>query len=269
MKMKNILNIALVSAIGLGFASCTKVIDVNLDNVAPVMVVEANITDTAGPYQVRLNKTIDIDKDNNFPAVQNATVTMSDDAGNTETLQETAAGVYTGTAIQGVSGRTYTLTIATNDGETYTAVSTMPQKVTYDSLGMKAVTGFDGEVLYPTVYFTDPAGVENYYRAVRYVNGIPDGDLYIRSDQFSDGNSRELILFAQGPPEERNLMPGDVVTVELRCINEQMYDYLTERSEADGNSQAATPANPEGNISNDALGYFSAHTSDTKKLNLP
>lgn len=266
----NIKNLSyLILALGFSFASCTKVIDVKLDDTEPVIVIEGNITDTVGPYMVRVSKTIDIDQDNNFPGVGGATVTITDDAGNSETLLEQSTGTYIGTTLQGVPGRTYTLTVATNDGNTYVASSTMPQKIQYDSLGLRTITDFAEDATYPVVYYRDPPGQGNYYRAVRYVNNIPDGELYIESDELIDGKNREAVLINQGPPEERNLNPGDIVTVEVQCIDKQMYDYLIELSEADGNSQAATPANPYGNISNSALGYFSAHTSETKKLDLP
>jgi len=179
-------------------------------------------------------------------------------------LAETAAGIYKTSAMRGVPGRTYTLS-AIVDGITYTAVSTMPVKVPYDSLGLKEVAAFDGPQLYPTVFYRDPAGTGNYYRAVRYVNNIPDGELYIESDEFIDGKAREAILF-NGPDDDEELLPGDVVSVEMQCIDKQMYEYLLEREEADGNSQSAAPANPTGNISNGGLGYFSAHTSEVKQL---
>lgn len=259
----------IIAAMTIGFASCTKVIDVNLDKTEPKLVVEGNITDTTGPAMIKLTKTINIDKNNNFPGVSGAIVTISDNAGNSETLHEVEAGIYQTKTLVGVPGRTYTLTVQ-SEGTTYTAVSMMPVKVAYDSLGFKDVQTFDGMVPYPTVYYRDPVGQGNYYRAVRYVNGIPDGELYIESDEFIDGKNRAAILFnGGGRDEEDNLKPGDVVTVEMQCIDKTIYEYLLEREEADGNSQAASPANPTGNISNGAAGYFSAHTSETKILPLP
>mgnify|MGYP000388871408 CR=1 FL=1 len=266
--MKQLTYLAAIIITGISFASCTKVIDVNLDKTEPKIVIEGNLTDTAGPGMVKITRTIDIDKNNNFPGVRGATVIIKDDAGNEEVLTETEAGVYKTMTLRGVEGRTYTLTVSI-DGTTYTAVSHMPMKVAYDSLGLKEVRGFDGLVPYPTVFYRDPVGIGNYYRAVRYVNNIPDGELYVESDEFIDGKNREAILFNGDSEEERVLQPGDVVTVEMQCIDKQMYEYLVEREEADGNSQAAAPANPTSNISNGAIGYFSAHTSETKVLALP
>ncbi|MCB9047152.1 MAG: DUF4249 domain-containing protein [Chitinophagales bacterium] len=262
--MKQLRYIAIAALTGMTFASCTKVIDVNLDNTEPKIVIEANLADNTGPNVVKVTRTIDIDKDNNFPGVSGAIVTMKDDAGYEEVLKEKEAGVYI-TNTPGVQGRTYTLTVMI-DGETYTAISKMPVKVPYDSLGQKEVMTFDGPQLFPTVYYRDPVGTGNYYRAIRYVNGIADGELYIESDEFIDGKHREAVLF--NGQEKEELQPGDIVTVEMQCLDRQMYEYLLEREEADGSSESAAPSNPTGNISNKALGYFSAHTSEIKVLDL-
>lgn len=265
--MKQLTYLAFIAITAFSIVSCTKVIDVNLSKSDPKVVIEANITDTIGPNMVRITKTTDIDKDNNFPNVTGAYVTITDDAGNQELLKETTPGTYVTSTTVGMPGRTYTLTVVA-DGQTYTAVSTMPQKVAYDSLGLKDVTTFDGPVPYPTVYYRDPVGLGNYYRAIRYVNNVYDGQTYVESDELIDGKAREAILFG-GPDDEEELLPTDIVTVEMQCIDKQMYEYLLELQEVDGGSEVATPANPISNISNGAVGYFSAHTSEVKVLALP
>jgi hypothetical protein len=50
------------------------------------------------------------------------------------------------------------------------------------------------------------------------------------------------------------------VKVEMQCIDLGTYTYLSTFNEASGNTNV-TPYNPVSNISNNALGYFSAHTS--------
>lgn len=266
--MKQLTYIAIAIFLGISVVSCTKIIDVNLSNTEPVHVIEANIDDNVGPYYVRITKTIDIDKNNNFPGVTGATVTISDDAGNSELLTDNGGGYYATNTLQGTPGRTYTLTVEV-EGKTYTSVCKMPTKVPFDSLGFKDVETFDGPVAYPTVYYTDPVGLGNYYRAIRYKNGEPDGEMYIESDEFIDGKSRSAVLFNGESDEVRVLAPGDTVTVEMRCIDRKIFEYLEQLVEADGNSNAATPANPKNNIEGGALGYFSVHTSEIKKLDLP
>ncbi len=266
--MNKLTYIALALIASITVTSCTKVIDVNLNNTEPVVVIEGNITDTTGPYTIKITSTIDIDKDNNFPGVSGAIVRIADNAGNVETLQEKGSGIYQTQTLQGVPGRTYTLTVVT-DGKTYTAESTMPAKVAYDSLNYEYILTFDGDLPYPAVHYTDPIGTGQYYRAKRYVNGVYDNQLYIESDEFIDGKSREAVLFNGDDDVEETLVPGDIITVEMQCIDKANYEYLEQLIEADGSSQSATPANPKGNISNGALGYFTAHTTSVKTLPLP
>ncbi|MEZ5018448.1 MAG: DUF4249 family protein [Flavipsychrobacter sp.] len=265
--MKRILYIALTAIAGISISSCTKVIDVNLNNTKPVIVIEGEITDTTGPYKVKITKTIDIDKNNNFPGVSGAVVTIADDAGNSETLVDMGSGgIYETRTLQGTPGRTYTLTVVV-EGTTYKATSTMPAKVAYDSLGYKEVNTPDGKEPYPTVYYRDPETKGNYYRAKQYVNGVFDGEIFVESDEFIDGKNRAAILF-NGPRDDEDKIINIVgeVTVEMQCIDKKNFEYLEQLVEASGNPQSATPANPVTNISNGALGYFSAHTSSFKKL---
>ncbi len=47
--------------------SCTKVINVNLNNANPNIVIEGVISDGAGPYQVQLSQTVNFSDPNIFP----------------------------------------------------------------------------------------------------------------------------------------------------------------------------------------------------------
>lgn len=268
--MRKILYIALTAIAGLSITSCTKVIDVNLNKTEPVIVIQGEITDTTGPYTVKVTKTIDIDKDNNFPGVSGAVVTIADDAGNSETLTDMGSGgIYETRTLQGTPGRTYTLTVVV-EGKTYTATSTMPAKVAFDSVGYKDITTPEGTEPYPTVYYKDPVGKGNYYRAKQYIAGVFDGQIFVESDEFIDGKKREAILFNGPDDDDDNIITTlGTITIEMQCIDKKNFEYLEQLIEADGNSESATPSNPVTNISNGALGYFSAHTSSFKTLPLP
>jgi hypothetical protein len=54
----------------------------------------------------------------------------------------------------------------------------------------------------------------------------------------------------------------------MNCVDKNVYDYFFTLSGVTGNNgfQTATPANPVSNISNGALGYFSAHTTQRVKV---
>lgn len=103
--------------------ACIDRYDLPQQIVDPKMVVDGLITNRVGPYRVRLSTAYDINTFVNSPnPIRKATVKISDDAGNEETLTEVDAGVYQTAAngIQGVIGRKYQLSISTEQGQYYT-----------------------------------------------------------------------------------------------------------------------------------------------------
>ncbi len=238
-------------------ASCQKVINIDLNSASPVIVIVGNISDQPGPYVVTLNQTVNFSLPNTFPPVDGAFVTISDNTGIVDTLFETATpGTYHTKKIMGIPGRTYTLTVISN-GQTYTSASTMPQLVTFDTLVVQQhIGGFRGgnDTSYtPNVVFQDPAAVANYYRFIETVNDTLQTNIDCIDDQYFNG---KYIAY----PIRHRLNVGDSVKIEMQCIDKGAYTYLTTVGEASGSTNV-TPANPVSNISNNALGYFSAHTS--------
>ncbi len=88
------------------------------------LVVDGQITDDPGPYTIKLWIPIQLDGTKNVgPPVSVKKVTISDDAGESEVLTEISTGTYktSSTGIHGTVGRSYTLTIITNNGKTVTS----------------------------------------------------------------------------------------------------------------------------------------------------
>ena len=61
--------------------SCEREIDLNLEDQSGNIVIEANVTDQAGPYTVRITKSVSFTQSNSYPRVENAQVTLSDNLG--------------------------------------------------------------------------------------------------------------------------------------------------------------------------------------------
>lgn len=247
--------IYIIAALAVGFTSCQKVIDVNIDNAPPKVVVQAEINENLGTW-VLLSRSIELDKDNNFPPISGAIVTIADDAGNSDVLAETDKGTYYGNNITGVPGRTYTLTVNV-DGETYTAVSTMPQRIDLDSVTARPFSGFGDAVDFLVIHYDDPQKQGDYVRAKVWINDNLVPDLFLEDDDFVNGNYREATLFSG----EYDLVNGDDIAIELNTLDKEVYDYFVELEEVSGSSQIASPSNPVTNIKGGALGYFSAQTS--------
>lgn len=245
----------------ISLSSCQKVIDLNVNNAAPQLVIEGNITNAAGPYSLHLSKTTNLNAaDNNLP-VSNAVVVLRDDQGQSDTLSETMPGQYLTHNIQGIPGHTYQLDIIA-EGQAYAAVTTMPQPVSLDSLYLLPAQSMGKEILQPVAVFKDPAGVRNYYRLVLYKNGVANKQLFVMDDQFTDGQLMKVPL----PDEDLIYSVSDHIQVELQGISEAMYLYYSSLQQT-MNQNSAAPANPVRQFSGgSALGYFSAHCVFTGSL---
>src|SRR5262249_29673984 len=95
--MKRSNSIVFVAAImALAAAACKKVINVDLNNADPHIVIEGEVTNQPGPYQVKITNTVNFSARNNYPPVSGATVTITDSTvKRTFTLSETSPGIYT------------------------------------------------------------------------------------------------------------------------------------------------------------------------------
>ena len=261
-------------------SSCTKVITIDLNSTKPNIVVDAEITDNPGPYTINLTQTINFTSDNVFPAVSGATVVISDNAGNTETLLETSPGNYTSSHLQGTDGRTYSILIQSN-GKSYTAISTMPAGVTIDSLvadtnshhgggfngGSSGYSGNPGVSV--RAVFTDPKGIVNYYRLIEYVNRVPNyNNITIISDKGQDGS----IIIENVARRDTSIHAGDTINVVLESIDANVYEYyrtLKLVSKSQTGIEPTVPGNPTTNLSNNALGFFSAYAVRSKYVIAP
>lgn len=258
--MKNIINIVCLAAL---LASCEKIIDLDYTENQSQIIIEGNITNEEGPYFVRITESIGISETGMNPTVDNAKVTIGDDAGNSETLTPEGNGYYRTTSIQGEEGRSYFLTVDV-DGQVYTAESTMPQNVPFDSIRVEELELF-GELQYTFVpVYHDPAEAGNYYRFKFALNNELLKQHLIQSDEIRNGQVNTLLLLIDD--EELELKAGDMVTLTMQCVDQNVGSYyraLVEMSNT-GPGGGTTPANPPNNITGGALGVFSAHTTQTR-----
>jgi hypothetical protein len=236
------------------------IIDLNLDDLEPAIVIVGNVTDQPGRYVVRVSQAGLYSRKRDPEPVSDAELTITDDTGNTETLYRLTDGVYQSRSLQGgVPGRTYTLKV-TVDSEVYTGTSTMPEPLELDSIQVIS-TGNGGYLHY---YFTDREGVDDFCRLKVYINDV-FRDEYLYQGRFTDG---EQIVLDDELDDWFDL--NDQVRIEFYTIDEATYIYLSMLKDLVGEGGdfdpqmpefiPVTPANPTSNLSNGALGYFSAST---------
>lgn len=245
--------------------SCEKVIDIEINETDKKYVIEGEVSTNASIASiVKLSKTKSFNEDNSFAGVSSAIVTIQENNGTVYPLTPIAEGVYTNSTLVGKWGSTYTLSV-TIAGNTFTAQSKMPNHVNLDTLTAETFSFGGNNTINIKPSYKDPIGLGNSYRFIQYRNGNLVRNIFVQNDAISDGRTITRPLINR----DSELKSGDLVTVVMQCIDEEVYKYWYSLEQAaTGNSQA-TPANPITNIKGGAIGVFSANTYSTKSIIIP
>jgi hypothetical protein len=241
--------------------SCEDVIEIELNYIEPKLVIEGVINDFDNQCIIKLSKTTDYFNQKTNPPVSDAVITLTDNVGTIVNFNESEPGTYLEESVHTKPNINYTLNIH-SEGNEYVAKATIPQKVNIDSLTYK----FNPEsMIYEVGYvvschFSDPGEFRNFYRLKTYninerTKAKYSEDLY--NDNLFNGNKVEL------PWSYDVYQELDTVVVELYTLDVQTYDYYKTLFSISGGEEMmsmTTPANPNTNINNGALGYFGAYT---------
>jgi hypothetical protein len=253
----------LVMALG---TACKKVIQVDLNESSSRVVIEGEITNIPGPYQIKITRSIPYSEDNIFPPVTGATVTVKDSVnGITYGFDELSPGIYSTNQFAGIPKHMYKLNVNA-DNQQYTAISTMPGTVHLDSVTFASNTSFNGKrELNAVANFQDPPELGNYFQFIEFVNGRQIPNIFVFEDRLSNGRYIEQALYN----DSAYIQKGDTLQLNMYCIDKSIYDYFFSLAQIVGNNggfQSASPANPNTNLTGGALGYFSAHTYNEVRL---
>ncbi len=263
--MNNIIRVICISFV---VAGCEKVVDIKYKSNQSEIVIEGNITNEPGPYFVKVTKSIDLANTGSYPAIDNAMITISDDSGNNDILTPVGNGSYRTNTITGAEGKTYKLTVHA-EGQTFVAESTMPQQSPFDSIKIQAdiITGETEYSLIPV--YTDPSTKGDNYRFVLWLNNKLVNQHLVQNDEIKNGVTNTVRLEIND--NDLAFKPGDSVAIQMQCIDKNVALYYTTLALMgdSGPGGGTTPNNPPGNISNGALGIFSAHTVNAKSALLP
>jgi hypothetical protein len=266
--LNNILNFIFAICL-LGLTACEKVIDLELQESDPSLVVEGILTNKLEPYKVRLTLTKDYFSSEDAPLVDDAMVTISDDAGNLDTLIYKNDGYYeTASDRQGEVGRTYTLNI-TQGEKFYSASSTMKEQFIIDSLQYVYVgesgLGFIQEGYQLVIYGQEDPDPNGYVWFRFYSNDtlLTEPFRYFADkDDFLNGS----YVVAQMP----YTFSKDVMAkVEVYSITKEHYEFLyalMNQLNSNGGPFDAPPATPPTNISNGAIGFWGAASIDDDEI---
>lgn len=263
--MKQLFPIAVFAV--LLFSSCQKVIDVNLNDAAPQYVVEANLFEGTNAFNVHVAKTTDYFGTSPQQQVNDAIITLSDEAGNSVTIPFTGNGNYTIPAFTAVKGSIYKLEVQAG-GNTFTASSKVVGAVPIDSVSFeyKEAEGAFLDAGYDVVcYLSDPAGDKNNYRLILTQNDTlqnKPNDLYLFDDKYNNGKLVKANY-------RQRFRPGDNLKFELRTMDDTVYEFYKTLANILSNQNGPAPANPLSNFSGGALGYFGAFSVSKAAITLP
>ncbi|WP_257667792.1 DUF4249 domain-containing protein [Parapedobacter tibetensis] len=232
--------------------SCEDVIDINLNDADPQLVIIGEVSNNTNVQQVSINRTVAFASDTPFDPVPGAEVEVVDGRGRVYRFTEETPGIYVANGFTGSQNERYDLHVRV-DGQEFMATATMPSLTTADSIGTSVRNLFGEEEKFVSVKYQDPPGVANYYRYLQRVNGERFKMVKVANDKFNDGRyvSDDLIDF------DVELVAGDSVVIQMQCIDKATFDFWNAVQSI--NPGTAAPANPPSVFGDGALGYFSAH----------
>jgi len=257
--------------------SCTEKIDIDLDSTYARLVVEGVVTSDSINHYVLLSITSDYFSNEPSPKVQDAVLELAFEDESMELIEnDTIPGRYeTPHAFRGIIGTTYDLTISqldvNQDGEEeiYHASSTMLGGSELEKIELR---------YYPTpvasgytvfLYLYHPIAARDWFgiKLIKNSVGLTDrlSKYGVISDElFDTGYLPGLpVGFLSDDETEEQVHPGDTITLELNCIEEAYYNFVTEAQlELAGNFPlfSGPPSNIVSNIDNGAQGTFTAYS---------
>ncbi|MCP4883102.1 MAG: DUF4249 domain-containing protein [Flavobacteriales bacterium] len=259
--------------------SCTDVIDLEVPEAPPRLVIEASIDwikGTTGQQQtVKLSTSTPFFDNLQETPVKGAIVKVTNDSDQQEVLFiDQNNGDYKTDEFVPVIGQSYTLEIIYDD-ETYLASETMTSVSEITSVYQSRENGFDKEALEVNIDFNDPNDIPNFYLTKFQRRGDLLQTIFDVKDEFTDGNKISIFYEKLNNEDtgETEFVPGDIVDISLLGISEPYYNYiklLIQQSGAQGGPFSTTPAEIKGNCinldnpDNYAFGYFRLTEVDEK-----
>lgn len=261
--------------------SCTVDIDIKLDDNNPKLVIYGELTTDTTTHIININKSTDYYTPGKMPGVSNARVTLSWD-NNTIVLTEndSVSGCYqTPNDFAGIVGKTYKLTVTdvdidqNGDIEMYEAEATILPKADIDSIALQFLPMFNAELL--RVWIKDDPTTDNFYLVKALKNNYNFCDSLnewrIGNDKLVGTENGHIVIAMTIDQEKEDeiILSGDTIAVELSNISNDFFTFISEcknASRAQFPLFSRTPGNIQGNISNNAIGFFTAYSITRKSL---
>ena len=237
-----------------------EVIDIDLPDSGSQFVIEAVLTDQPEFQYVKVSMPGDYYTQGKAKPVSGAIVIIRSEANGDILYEEVEPGLYRTGNFKGEPGITYYLNVNV-DGKVFTASSKMPEPVEMDSIVLKRSSGFNSYFYKLHCYFTDKKDEENYLWFKYYQNDEPASNTaYLYNDKNSDGQKVEYDDFNGLYLRQQDRLRLEVIALDRNAYN-YIYSLFGYQSDIDVDLPELFPSNsynPNTNISNEGLGYFSA-----------
>lgn len=245
-------NIIGVLAMAFAFYSCEDVINPELEEAQPVLVVDAWLNNIPGTQRILLTRTQPYFENVLPPGVSGAVVSVEDENGKQFNFIETEPGVYVwnpvGDEIFGEVGLKYKLTVK-NGAETFVSESPMGRTPAIDSITFFLQPGgqFLNDLFLAEFWSTDPIEPGDAYWIKTFKNGkqlLQPSEIVTAYDAgFSKGGNFNGVPFIA--PIRRAINPfdeaedgtfkspyvvGDSVYVQIHSVSEAAFNFLNEVS---------------------------------------
>ena len=250
-----LLSLFLISSIAPFFLACEKELDMEYRTVDPIYVVEGLVTQDGTTVKVSTTRSVTANDRESYN-VNNAVIVLTSEAGDEDTLSLLSAGRYV-SSVYGVPGVRYWLDVEV-DGHRFNASSVMqqlPQVNSFSFVWRKIVTE---DFLFAKLNLQDFPDENNYYFMHVYRNYIGYRWAVLRDKKNPGGELQQLFnCSSRKKVEDLNdddaLHEGDFISVEIRNIDRQTYDYFFSMQQ-----MGSTGTNPTEVFTGGCLGYFSA-----------
>ncbi|HEY9559636.1 MAG TPA: DUF4249 domain-containing protein [Anseongella sp.] len=261
--MKRVLSLTVIALLTAVFLpACEDVVNLQLDEGDPLLVVDAFLNDARRVQTIRLSKSVPYLSDESAPDISGASVSVVElQSGREYRFRETAAGVYQRwprrSDVFGETGKEYELRIQLGE-DYYTARNQVFPVPVIDSIvyGYEDKNPFQ-EAGYQAYFIAfDLKGQTDYYFIRSYKNGIMRSrniDFQVCMDA-AYGEGADGLQFiepvADFTPGDDPYRPGDSASVEIASIDRRTYGFLSQVMDQSTNAGlfATPPANVRTNI---------------------
>jgi hypothetical protein len=274
--------IILIAIAAFAFTACEKIVDIEIPSEEARVVIESQIYSVNDIWKVKLSSNQPYFDQEDADNISAASVYITELGGDTVFLNYTDTGMYVSAdSHQCIVGNTYELTVV-YDGKVHKATEILQNALPIDELlsfFLPPDVSFFPSGNYVFLQGQIDSTKDNFYVFKTYRNDtlkstdLDDdgfGPVTILNSSFNiDDIPGELARQNLPRPILFDVNEGDTIVVEQFAVTEEYYKFLGDLAAQQGRSGTPfdpPPANPNNNISNGGLGYFSVAHKEVAEL---